>query len=521
MGLVRRAVGSRWEAAALLAVLFAMAWVVQGPSNNANSHHLLVRALASGTPIVDDVRADIGELNTTDVAVYQGHFYSNKAPGLAFTALPAYLVLEALGKADDPIVVLWWLGLFALVMPAALMLLLIRVMVERVQPGLGTATVIALGLGTLLLPFSTLFFAHVLSAALAFGAFAALWWEREGDERLLLVGVAGVLVALAATTEHPTLLIGMILFPYALTRERRLRRGAVYTIGALVGLAPQLTYNWWALGSPFRLAYQYGVYDPGASRSDVLNNEVPLSVLVNVPSSDVVTGLLFSSWGLVTAAPVLGLSAVGGYLLYQRGRRAEAVIPAAALAVSLAYVASIYEPFGDTWAPRYLVAIIPLLALPLAAGLAAYPAIGAVLTGGSIALSAVVTITNPMAAWDGHVLDRLFSAGLAGHSRTVLEAAGYVTWWDTLPYFAAVAFAGGHAVVSLLRARPVRLVDASAAAVALAGWILFAQLTPRLELNLRDDVAHSRSIVVLSALLVLVGVVTAVQSSLWRRPRPS
>lgn len=519
MRVLRLAFGSPWEAAALLAVFFAMAWVVQGPSNNANSHHALVRALASGTAIVDDARNEVGELSTTDVAVYGGHFYSNKAPGLAFTALPAYLVLEAVGKTDDPIVVLWWLGLFALVLPAALMLLLIRRMVERVEPGLGTATVVAIGLGTLILPFSTLFFAHVLSAVLAFGAFAALWWEREGEQRLWLVGLAGVLAALAASTEHPTALVGLIILPYAVRRAGALRRGAAYALGGLLGFVPLLLYDWWALGSPLRLPYRYGVYDPGVSRADVLNSEVPLSTLLDVPTLDDVLGQLFAAWGLVTAAPVLALAAVGSYRLYRGGRRAEVLIAGAVLFAFILYAASYYQPFGDTWAPRFLVAGIPFLALPLAAGLAAYPAVGAALVGGSIALTAVVTITNPLAAWDGHVLDRLFSAGLAGHSRTVVEAVGYVTWWDSLPYFAAVAFAGGFAVVSILRARPVRGADRAAAGVAFAGWVVFAQLTPRLALDLRGDVAQPRSVVVLSALLLLVIAVAAVEASFWRRPQ--
>jgi hypothetical protein len=519
MRLLRRAVGSPGEAAALLAVLFAMAWVVQGPSNNANSHQLLVRALATGTPIVDDVREDVGELSTTDVAVFQGHFYSDKAPGLAFAALPGYLVLEAVGKTDDPILVLWWIGLFALVVPATALLILIRTLVERVQPGLGTATAIVIGLGTLILPFSTLFFAHVLSALLAFAAFAALWWERDGRPRLALVGLAGVFAALAASTEHATALVGMILLPYAVARAAPLLRGAVYALGGVAGLVPLLLYDWWAFGSPFRFPYRYGVHEPGTSRIDVLNNEVPLSELWDVPTIDDVTGLLFTTWGLATAAPVLALAAVGGYRLYRRGRRWEVAIAGAVLVAFVFYSAAYYAPFGDTWAPRFLVPVIPFLALPTAAGLAALPGVGAALAGASIALAAVVTITNPLSAWDGHVLDRLFSSNFASHSRTVVEVLGVVTWWDTIPYFVAVALAGGYAVRSILRAAgPVRSADAVAAVVAVGGWALFAQMTPRLVDELRE-VEHARSLVLLTALAAVVGVVAAAELVPGRRQR--
>jgi hypothetical protein len=517
MGLLRRAVGSPWEAAALLAVLFAMGWVVQGPSNNANSHQLLVRALATGTPIVDDVRGDVGELNTTDVAVFDGHFYSDKAPGLAFVALPGYLLLEAFGKTDDPIVVLWWIGLFALVLPAAALLILVRTLVEGLQPGLGTPTAIVIGLGTLILPFSTLFFAHVLSATLAFAAFAALWWEREGGPRLALVALAGVLAALAASTEHATALVGLILFPYAVSRSGPLRRGAAYLAGGLMGAVPLLVYDWWAFDSPFRFPYTYGVHVPGESRIDVLNNEVPLSELWDVPTIDDVTGLLFTTWGLVTAAPMLALAAVGGYRLWTRGRRWEAAIGGAVLVAFVLYSAAYYEPFGDTWAPRFLVPVIPFLALPVAAAFAALPGVGAALAGASIALTAAVTITNPLSAWDGHVLDRLFSADLASHSRTVVDVLGVVAWWDTIPYFVAVAFAGGYALRAIVRAAgPVRSADALAAVVAVGGWALFAQMTPRLVDELRE-VAHARSLVLLTALAAVVAAVAGAELAAGRR----
>ena len=63
------------------------------------------------------------------------------------------------------------------------LLLLIRYAVERIEPGYGTAVAVAVGAGTLILPFATLFFSHVLSAMLAFAAFAVLWRERAGPER--------------------------------------------------------------------------------------------------------------------------------------------------------------------------------------------------------------------------------------------------------------------------------------------------------------------------------------------------
>lgn len=50
----------------------------------------------------------------------------------------------------------WLLGLWAVVVPAALLLWLVRSLAERVAPGRGTLAAVALGAGTLVLPYATM-----------------------------------------------------------------------------------------------------------------------------------------------------------------------------------------------------------------------------------------------------------------------------------------------------------------------------------------------------------------------------
>lgn len=500
------------ECLALLAVLFAMALLVQGPTVNASSHHALVRALAEGTPRIDETRGEIGDVGTTDVAWYEGHAYSNKAPALAVATLPVYLVLDAAGQTSrsDPAFVLWALGLVGLVLPAGLLLLLVRYVVERLRPGLGTPIAVVVGLGTPLLPFSTLFYAHVLSATLGFGAFALLWYERRREPSLLLVALAGGLCALAATAEHPVGLVWLVLLPYVAVRAGGGIRVASFAAGALAGIVPQLAYNWWALGSPFRLAYRYGVFSPGASGRDVLQSDVPFSEVWSLPSVDALVSLPFATWGLVTAAPIVALVPVGAVLLYRSGKRAEALIPVAVLGLFYLYSACYYAPFGDTWSPRYLVAAIPFLALPIAAASAAYPLVAAVLGACSIAMSVAVTATHPMAAgaWSGGVLDRLLTWPFDGHSPTVIELAGLVAWWDTLPFFAAALLAGGFAALELVRRAGSR--ELPTAIATFVGWAAFARFSPRLAVEASDD-ADLRALFVLGLAAVVVALVLAVR----------
>jgi hypothetical protein len=511
MSYLRRIWPGWLEAAAILAVVGSAAYLVQGPTVNASSHHALVRALASGTPRVDETRYEIGDVGTTDVAWYEGHAYSNKAPGLAFAVLPGYLVLEQAGvtATDDPSRVLWALGLVGLALPLALLLLLVRMIAEEVRPGLGGPTAVTLGFGTILLPFSTLFFAHVLSTCLAFAAFACLWIERRGRPRLALVASTGFLCALATSVEHPVALVAFILLPYGLRNTDRSRRALVFVVGFLVGLIPLALYNWWALGSPVRLPYRYSVLVPGESGRDVLVSEVPFSRIFHFPNPDNVLDQLFAQWGLVTASPVLALVPLGLHAIFRQGFRAEALVVIGVVSVFVFYASSYYAPYGDTWAPRFLIPAIPFLALPLARALGDFPVVGAALACGSIALTGAVTLTNPMAAWDGHVLDRLFSPAFESHARTVLSFAGVEGRWDSFPFVAACLFAIAYTAVAVFRtSEAVRGGDVATAGFALAGWAVIGQLAPRVLVR-APEAALVQALVMLGLVAAVLAAVVA------------
>jgi hypothetical protein len=195
---------------AIIALALAYASLSQGAGWNQNAHYALVRALTDGTAIVDPYRDQ-----TADVSWFKGHYYAAKAPGLAFATLPLYFVLDTLGikeavaktapgSTDRTVGMHWVLGLVGSVLPATAIALLVRRLAEQLEPGVGLLAAVSAGLGTLLLPFATLFFAHVLAAALAFGAFAMLWTRRAP-------ALAGLLAGLAVTVDYPLALAAVIL----------------------------------------------------------------------------------------------------------------------------------------------------------------------------------------------------------------------------------------------------------------------------------------------------------------------
>src|SRR5919202_7010118 len=147
---------------AILAVTLSYASVSQGSGVNQLAHFSLVRALTHGTAVVDPYH-----WQTKDLSWYHGHYYSTKAPGLAFLSVGPYYVLDRSGAlkllsratgATKTAVALWILGVIGAVIPTGVLLLLLRRVEDVLEPGFGTIAAVTAGVATLLFPFATLFF---------------------------------------------------------------------------------------------------------------------------------------------------------------------------------------------------------------------------------------------------------------------------------------------------------------------------------------------------------------------------
>ncbi|MEP7335926.1 MAG: hypothetical protein ABI717_09110 [Actinomycetota bacterium] len=452
---------------AVAALALAYAWPMQGVGFNQSSHYILVKSLARGTAVVDRTLHETGDLTTEDVIRLNGHIYSNKAPGLAAVTLPPFLVLEAAGArtVGDPTRMLWALGLFGAVLPATALLLLVRRVAARIEPGFGTVTAVTLGAATLLMPFATLFFAHALSAFLVFASFAILFAERHGRQRLALVAVAGLLAGLAGVTEYPNAFAALVFGVYALSRSGWALRGLAYLVGVLVGLAPLALYNRWAFGSFTHLSY-VGDAVPGGGLKAPRVGRFDLETLLET---------LFGRVGLLTLAPVLVCGVVGLVLLYRRGWRAEALVIAATAALYVLYNASYGSNFGGFSAgQRYLIPIVPLLAVPLALAFRSFPITTGALALVSAVVAVTITPTYALAAYDGRWFDNL---GDLQFTPTPASLVGVTGWYTILPFFLAVAVAGVCAFIATPKPHLTAL-DTLAAPVAVLAWALVAATAP-------------------------------------------
>jgi hypothetical protein len=456
--------------------------IIQTSGWNEQSQFALVRSLHDGTAQIDRYASLTG-----DTGRYKGHIYSNKAPGLAIFSTPFYSTVRAVGalpgSETDQIHLM---VVFGCLLPFAVLLLLIDDFVERFVPGAGTPTALLLGLGTLLLPFSTLLFSHVLSACLGFAAYYLLWLQRHRRLHPLTISAAGVLMGFAIACEYPQGLLAAILAGYALGRPPSPRRLVLFGAGVLVGVAPLLAYNWWAFGSPLRDAY-------------VATPTTPSGVVKFLPFSlHNALDLLFHPRGLVRLTPVVAAALGGIFVLGRRGHRNEATMAAVVIGAFLVFNACYYIPFGGwTPGPRYMIDALPFLALPLAAALCRVPLLTLALGVISVATMFVATVTVPelpdsfpTSTWWAHFVHGNFG---------LLNGSGQVLRFGLLILLAIV-------ITAVLAPRPrVDRRQLLIAVVGLAAWLVVERVGGLL--------LHGHTV---SGELALIAIVTAVSLLTWR-----
>lgn len=313
------------------------------------------------------------ENQTVDKAEYDGHIYADKPPGLSLLATPVLLAFKSLRALSGHDVDVWdtndylWMARLAAATTVALLSSLAVAALYLVLPSFGVSpaaalfAATALGFGTPFFGWSTTFFVHAPSGVLILLALLVAHRSRTrtiGWADLLLGFLLGALLSFDLTSLPAACAIGV----YVLTGrgDHIFRRLMALAPGGLVGLLPLLIYNALAFGSPLHFGY-----------SNVIGFEGMKTGFfgLNLPNPEVTFEILFGLYrGLLPLSPVLLLLPIGMVALWrQRELRGFALtIAVIALAAILINSSYFYWYGGSSTGPRHLVAMLPILAIPLA-----------------------------------------------------------------------------------------------------------------------------------------------------------
>jgi 4-amino-4-deoxy-L-arabinose transferase-like glycosyltransferase len=371
---------------------FMPKWADWGANSRAN----LVYAFGDrGVLYIDDYHQNTGDKAcfpgpydaATDTCT--GHYYSDKSLGPSLVALPFYMVFRAasalppiqnfiasgqsIGAFGDTLnpegegirpeavyqgLALTFITFFAMAVPSALLGVTVFLFAARFAARDSYAFLLALayGLGTMAFPYSNALYQHQMAAFGAFVGFFLLWRVIHENASLNWLWLVGLLFGLATITEYPVVpFLGIIFIWAAVKLPDRL---ALYRV--IVGALPLglifAGYNYAAFGTPMPVGYEYSTLWQSEHQTGFMS--------LTVPSLERLYGLTFSPVrGIFLMSPFLLLALPGMVWLWRDRRDQRGLLAVAGFLIYNA--ASIMWWGGFTVGPRYLVPMLPFLALPV------------------------------------------------------------------------------------------------------------------------------------------------------------
>jgi len=365
---------AHWKLAWLLglASFFSFAYFYEGGGWNQNSRFDLLRAIIERHTFQIDAYHE----NTGDKAHYKGHYYSDKAPGLVFLAVPFAMAtrpaMQMVGvDPESPrgeYALSYIMTACAVALPTVLAGVCLFFLALRFgSDSFGAAlTTVVMAIGTPILAYASLFWAHALvGACFVFAFAAAIQLGREDCSELWWAFAVGLSAGWATVTEYPAAPISALLAIFALIiawpkgASVRWRVALGVGSGALICVCVLFGYLYAAFGA-LRPSYSY--YDPNSFSFMQQQGYMGLTY----PHPDRLLKLLFGcSRGLFLASPVM-VVAVSGLWLMRKEFRTESFVAGGIAVYYFLFNASFYWwKSGLTFGPRYAGACIPLLCLGL------------------------------------------------------------------------------------------------------------------------------------------------------------
>jgi hypothetical protein len=406
-------------------LFFSYAYFYQAGGWNQNSRFALVRAVLERHTL----QIDAYQAHTGDRSLWQGHYYSDKAPGTSLLAIPVVAVARGVsrlaGVDPESFPGIAWTSYAATVATSGAFTVLAAFAVFWVSIAWGASEGAALfamtayGLAGPAWCYATLYMGHGVTAGCLITAFAAaVALERDGRHRRRLgwiVGLAGGLAVLSEVQAAPPVLLIAALAVVVVWRADPPDARPVVT-GVLVGGAIMalvlVAYYWSAFGWPIHLGYT-SEDSPEAigMREGVFG--------VTRPTAHVAYEVLLGSYrGLLPLSPLVALAPIGLLLLARQPSRRLSVLVAAASAGFYIFLNLSYHYWEGGWAyaPRQLTPSLPFLALGLAPLWDRWRGVGRILLaacwlwGATLTLIAVSTTPQPPSNVTSPVTELLWPA---------------------------------------------------------------------------------------------------------------
>ncbi len=362
---------------------------------------------------------------TGDKALIDGHYYSEKGPGIVLLALPAFTatVLAQRARGIDPDSPEGWrvsqwiatagsVGVVAALGGVAFFALL----APRLGTPIALVSTYAVFLGALTFPYATAMFAH----AGTIGLLSIALWAAVGTHTPRCDYVAGLCAGLAVASEYPAIIPCTALFLFLVHADPP--RACRFALGAAPAAALIIANNYAISGSPFRVSYGANPAFPRITSSHAFG--------FSLPDPAAVRGLLWGEYrGLFFWCPAL-LMAIPGQVALFRAQPSLAWIIVMVVGLILLQVSSFYSWFGGySVGPRYLSPALPFLGVAAAYGIKRWPVVGVPLSVLSVLMMALVTsvaIDPPedvQTPWRSFYLVRIRDERFADNLGTLLGAS--------------------------------------------------------------------------------------------------
>ncbi|MFX1465759.1 MAG: hypothetical protein ACFFA5_04740 [Promethearchaeota archaeon] len=332
-------------------------------SINEKSRFALILAIVEDQSFIINKYAYLTQY--VDISLYNGNYYSDKGPGLAFIGVPFYIIGKFLINQGFLLFeIAFYLIILSAFVTALSIVLIYDTCINIFQISKNASILVGLiyGFGTIALFYSKSFFSHSFAAFLLLLSFyfgmKAIKFNEKTETYFFISGLA---MGLLATIEYFPFLVIIPLAIYFV--KNNVKKNLIFFMfPIIVVLILHGVYNYICFENPLTPPYYY----------EQSEDHSTIDYFIQTPIYIGLFGQLFSIYrGLFFYSPILLLTFHGTYR-FIKVYRAESIL----YLTSFAMILSIYSMNewwgGNCYGPRYILAVIPFITIPISVTIEEY-----------------------------------------------------------------------------------------------------------------------------------------------------